>query len=169
MTISPPCVVTLQYKLTVPENETETFIEETKPEQPFVFLFGSGQLLPEFEQNLADKTSGDTFDFLIKAENAYGTTNPEMVVELPVEYFLDEKGGLDPALQVGRRVPMVSEDGQRLWGLILHMGLQTVRMDFNHALAGKDLHFVGQILEVRAAETEEIEHGHAHGPGGHQH
>lgn len=56
-----------------------------------------------------------------------------------------------------------------LIGIVTDIGLERVTMDFNHPLAGQDLHFVGSVLEVRIATSEELEHGHVHGPGGHHH
>jgi len=52
---------------------------------------------------------------------------------------------------------------------VLEIGTETVKMDFNHPLAGEELHFKGEILEVREATAEELDHGHVHGPGGHHH
>jgi FKBP-type peptidyl-prolyl cis-trans isomerase SlyD len=169
MNISKHHVVTVSYHLLVPGENGEQSFEKTTADQPLVFLFGMGQLLPEFEQNLQGKAVGDTFDFYIAPENAYGLYQDNHVVELPVDIFFDEQGKLDGSLTVGKRVPMMDNQGNRLVGTILHMGLETIRMDFNHPLAGKQLHFTGEVLEVRAATDEELDHGHVHGPGGHQH
>ena len=89
---------------------------------------------------------------------------------LPANIFHYENGSFDSAMfQVGSIVPMSDSDGNQLRGRILEVNDETVQMDFNHPLAGTDLHFVGTILEVRDAEAEELAHGHAHGPHGHQH
>jgi FKBP-type peptidyl-prolyl cis-trans isomerase SlyD len=172
MTISEQKVVSVNYHLTVPgENGGEEItIEKTSTEDPFVFLMGVGQLLPQFEQYLTGKTVGDKFDFRIDAENGYGTYQLEHVVNLPIDNFLDQSGKLDTEMiAVGKSVPMMDSDGHRLWGKILEVTLNHVRMDFNHPLAGKELHFNGEVLDVREASTEELEHGHVHGPGGHHH
>ncbi|MBI3510290.1 MAG: FKBP-type peptidyl-prolyl cis-trans isomerase [Bacteroidetes bacterium] len=172
MTISEKQVVSVNYHLTVPGEDggAEITIEKTSLEDPFVFLFGGGQLLPEFEQHLSGKKSGDKFDFKISAENGYGTYQIDHIVNLPIENFLDKSGKLDTEMiAVGKNVPMMSEDGHRMWGKILEVALQHVRMDFNHPLAGKELHFNGEVLNVREASNEEMEHGHVHGPGGHHH
>ncbi|HEU4717242.1 MAG TPA: FKBP-type peptidyl-prolyl cis-trans isomerase [Bacteroidia bacterium] len=172
MNIDKDKVVSVNYHLTVPgDNEgTEVTIEKTSTEEPFVFLFGAGQLLPQFETNLSGKTVGDKFDFRIDAEEGYGNYSIEHVVNLPIENFLDESGKLDSEMiAVGKNVPMMDSDGHRLWGKILEVALNHVRMDFNHPLAGKQLHFEGEVLDVRPATAEELEHGHVHGPGGHHH
>lgn len=172
MNISEKTVVSVNYHLTVPgENGgDEITIEKTSVEEPFTFLTGVGQLLPLFEQNLSGKKAGDKFDFRINAEEGYGTYQLDHVVNLPIENFLDESGKLDSeVIAVGKNVPMVDNEGHRLWGKVIEVSLQHVKMDFNHPLAGKELHFDGEVLEVRAATAEELEHGHVHGPGGHHH
>jgi FKBP-type peptidyl-prolyl cis-trans isomerase SlyD len=54
-------------------------------------------------------------------------------------------------------------------GKVLSVGPNEVEMDFNHPLAGYELHFTGEVLDVREASKEELEHGHVHGPHGHHH
>jgi FKBP-type peptidyl-prolyl cis-trans isomerase SlyD len=72
-------------------------------------------------------------------------------------------------LEIGNELPMTDSDGNRLVGIVADVNDKIVVMDFNHPMAGEDLHFVGSILEVREATSEEISHGHVHGPGGHHH
>jgi FKBP-type peptidyl-prolyl cis-trans isomerase SlyD len=64
---------------------------------------------------------------------------------------------------------MRDNDGNPLIGRVLTISDKIVEMDFNHPLAGHDLHFIGEILNVRNATNEELSHGHVHGPGGHHH
>lgn len=168
MIISQNKVVTLTYKLS--DHTTGETIEQTTPENALTFLYGVGGMIPEFEEKLAGKTTGDDFDFHILAANAYGEQDPQHIVMLPTNIFHDENGSFDQEMfQVGSMVPMSDSEGNQLRGRILEVAEQTVQMDFNHPLAGTDLHFVGSILEVREAEAEELTHGHAHGPNGHQH
>ena len=172
MNISNNSVVSVNYHLTVPgENGSEEItIEKTSTEDPFVFLFGGGQLLPDFEKNLTGKKPGDKFDFRIGAEAGYGTYQIDHIVNLPIENFLGEDGKLDTeTIAVGKNVPMVDAEGHRLWGKVIEISLKDIRMDFNHPLAGKELHFSGEVMDVREASKEELEHGHVHGPGGHHH
>lgn len=172
MIISEKQVVSVNYHLTVPgENGgAEITIEKTSTEDPFVFLIGAGQLLPDFESNLNGKKVGDKFDFRIEAGRGYGEYQLDHVVNLPIENFLDDKGKLDSEMiAVGKNVPMVDNEGHRLWGKVIEIGMNNVKMDFNHPLAGKELHFEGEVLDVRSATQEELDHGHVHGPGGHHH
>lgn len=172
MNIADKHVVSVSYHLTVPNpngGEEET-VEKTSPEEPFMFLFGAGGLLPEFESNLNGKAIGDKFDFRISAENGYGRYQIEHVVSIPMQAFLDENGKLDTEMVfVGNMLPMMDSEGHRLMGKVQEVALDHVRMDFNHPLAGKDLHFSGEVLAVRVATEEELAHGHVHGPGGHHH
>ncbi len=168
MKIQDLVVVSLNYKLS--NHTTGEKIEETTTENPMVFLYGVGGIIPEFEDNIRDKQAGDLFEFAITAENAYGERNEEMIAMIPQNVFHDENGNFDAQMfQVGAVVPMSDNEGNHLRGNIIEVTPEYVKMDFNHPLAGTDLHFSGEILSVRAATQDEIAHGHAHGPGGHQH
>lgn len=168
MAIDANMVVSLNYKLT--DSKTGNKIEETTTENPMLFLFGVGAVIPEFEDNLRNKNTGDTFDFTIPSENAYGTRNDEQIVMMPIDIFHDETGKLrESEIFVGALVPMADNEGNHLRGMVLEIKDELVKMDFNHPLAEMDLHFEGIILDVRPATEEELEHGHAHGVHGHQH
>ena len=172
MIIEKNTVVSVNYRLTVSDNnfESEELVEETSSENPFTFLFGNGGLLEEFESNLNGLKAGDTFDFIIRAANGYGTANRENVVRIPMEAFVPPGEELDTEMvRPGNYLPMVDDQGNHLQGLVLEVGDAHVVMDFNHPLADKDLHFQGNVNEIRNASAEEIAHGHVHGPGGHHH
>lgn len=171
MTIDNNTVVSLNYKLSVSDGSAkEELVEETSAEQPFVFLYGVGGLLEEFEGNLKGLKSGDKFDFVIKAENGYGTSADENIVRIPMAAFVAEGEELDEEMvAVGNFLPMVDDQGHQMQGLVVEITDDYIKMDFNHPLAGKDLHFIGDVNEVREASVEELEHGHVHGPGGHHH
>lgn len=170
MIIENRMVVTLNYRLTVSENGTEAEVEKTTAEKPFVFLFGAGQLLPDFENNLAGKTIGDTFDFFISAEKGYGLSDSQNVVPVPITVFADDSGKPDPELlKVGNTLPMMDNSGNKYQGVVKEVNEEHVLMDFNHPLSDKELHFTGEVVDVRLATLEELQHGHVHGPGGHHH
>jgi FKBP-type peptidyl-prolyl cis-trans isomerase SlyD len=163
-------VVSVSYELTVDEEGTETLVEKTEENRPFVFLFGGGGLLESFENNLQGLKVGDTFDFKIPADQAYGTSQEEYIVRIPIQSFLDEEGNLDTEMvKVGNMLPMVDQDGNRMQGLVIDINDDFVTMDFNHPLADKDLRFVGKVLNIRNASADEIAHGHVHGEGGIHH
>jgi FKBP-type peptidyl-prolyl cis-trans isomerase SlyD len=168
MTIQENMVVSVDYKLS--NHKTGEHIEATTAEQPMVFLFGVGGLIPQFEENLLGKSVGDTFDFSIAAEHAYGHSSEEQIAMIPLDVFHDENGQFDAAyFSVGSLIPMSDSEGNQLRGKIMEVTSEMIKMDFNHPLAGQDLHFSGSIVGIREATSDELEHGHAHGPGGHEH
>lgn len=170
MKIENRTVVTLGYTLSVNDNGQEVQIEKTDSNNPFSFLYGVGGLLPEFEQNLAGKTIGDRFDFIIKAENGYGPADDRNIVQIPKSTFANEDGIVEESiLMIGNIIPMMDPEGNKFQGVVKEVNVDYVVMDFNHPLADKDLHFVGEIYDVRIATLEELQHGHAHGVGGHHH
>ena len=160
-------VVSLHYKLKK-DNNTGTLIEETYNGQAMTFLYGVGGMLPKFEAELAGLKVNDNFAFSVPAAEAYGDLDDQAVVDLDINIFkvdgkLDEK-----IIQIGAMVPMKNTEGHRVDGLVKDITETNVKMDFNHPLAGQDLYFEGEVLELRDATDEEIKHGHVH-QGGHQH
>jgi FKBP-type peptidyl-prolyl cis-trans isomerase SlyD len=151
-------VVGLSYVLKV-NGET---VEEVGTDSPLIFLYGVGNLLPQFEQNLDGLEINDDFDFELVAEDAYGPVNEEAIVDVPLKAF-EVNGEIDNSLlKEGNQVPMLDQSGNRLNGKIVSFDENYVTMDFNHPLAGSDLHFNGTIVEIREATDEELEHGHVH-------
>lgn len=170
MTITPNKVVSVNYHLSASKNnEPEQLIEQTSKEQPFVFLFGVGQLLPDFEKNLLNKKAGDAFDFKIDAASGYGLAEEEMIVRINREAFFVDGKFDDERVRVGEDLAMNDADGNQLMGTVIDVNDTHVTMDFNHPLAGHNLHFSGEVLEVREATQDELAHGHVHGPHGHHH
>jgi FKBP-type peptidyl-prolyl cis-trans isomerase SlyD len=171
MTIDNNTVVSVNYRLLVSSGNSEKeLVEETNAENPFVFLLGVGGLLEEFEGNLKGLKSGDTFDFTIKAENGYGLSTPDNIVRIPLAAFVAEGEELDTEMvAAGNYLPMVDDQGNQMQGLVVAVSDEHVTMDFNHPLAGKDLHFKGSVNDIREASEEELAHGHVHGAGGHHH
>ena len=168
MTIDINSVVSLNYKLS--NHKSGAHIEETNSENPLVFLFGVGQLMPEFEDNLQGKKAGDKFDFAIESANAYGPYSEDNIVMIPKTVFHTEEGKFnDEEIKVDAVVPMSDNEGNHMRGIVREINEEMVKMDFNHPLAGYDLHFTGDIIAVREATKDELDHGHVHGEGGHQH
>jgi len=163
-------VVSVTYVLHSSKDGSErVMVEETGNENPLVFLFGSGQLIPAFESNLMGLTEGNTFSFSIEAENAYGMLEDDALVRVPDDMFKVE-GVLDlEVLRIGNMVPLLDREGNQLVARIVSIEDGTVLLDFNHPLAGHDLHFSGNVVGVRDASSEELSHGHAHHPGMHDH
>ncbi len=172
MTIGKDKVVSLSYVLSSRKDkaEAETIVERTEAVSPFVFLFGHGGVIEGFELNLKGKQKGDTFDFHIEPAKAYGEFNPKYVIPVPIDAFKNDKGELDRTmLTPGKALPMRDNQGNNLEGIIRSVTITEVVMDFNHPMAGHELHFIGEVVEVREASKEELDHGHVHGAGGHHH
>ena len=165
MQISNNKVVSLTYELRL-DNEEGKVVEVVKDESPLTFLFGVGNLLPTFESNLNGLTAGDSFNFTLNSEEAYGSPTDDKIVKVPKEVFVVDGKIDEDLLQIGNSIPMMDRDGNRLSGQVKSVEDDAVLMDFNHPLAGNTLHFNGRISDIREATAEELEHGHIHAAGG---
>lgn len=154
-------VISLTYELRSGDGQGNV-VEIAGKDNPAEFLFGAGNLIPEFEDHLRDLNPGETFEFIISSENAYGEINPGAIVDLPRNIFIIDGQEASDLLVVGNMVPMRNDQGDPLQGKILAIEEELVKMDFNHPLAGQDLHFKGEILNTRQATPEEVAHGHVH-------
>ncbi len=151
-------VVSLSYELKVEEETVET----VGADSPLMFLFGAGNLLPKFEENLNGLKLNDGFDFKLVYTEAYGPVNDDAIVDVPMQAFSVD-GEIDrEILKVGNHIPMLDQSGNRLNGLVVKFDEEFIAMDFNHPLAGDDLHFSGKVVEIREATADELEHGHVH-------
>lgn len=144
-------------------------VESTENSEPLGFIFGIGMMIPDFESNLAGKKSGDDFEFGIPAARAYGEYDKNMLVDIPKGVFEVDGKIEDGLLEIGNVLPLMDQEGNHLQGMVAAVGADTVKVDFNHPMAGVDLYFRGRVDKVREAEAEELSHGHIHGPGGHHH
>lgn len=163
-------VVSVAYELHVDDGENGKEWMETVPkDQPFLFLFGAGNTLPALEEAMLGKESGDTFEVFIDFESGYGDYDESRKVIVPKSAFKEEGKKNKNILKVGNVIPMKDDQGNQMRGEVLKVDYKGVHMDFNSPLAGLDLYFKGEIVSVRDAEPEEIDHGHAHGPGVHHH
>ncbi len=172
MTIEGKKVVSVSYTLYTPSKITgeDTLVEKTEAESPLVWLYGTGSMIPGFEQNLQGKKVGDLFDFVILAADGYGLYDETYVANVPLDAFRGKDGNIESSiLKIGNTIPMQDNNGNHLQGVVKEVSLTDVKMDFNHPMAGKDLHFTGSVLEVRTPSEEELAHGHVHGAGGHHH
>ena len=131
-------------------------IETVEESAPLSFVFGAGRLLPAFEEKLAGLEEGAAFDFSLAAADAYGEVREEMVISLPRNIFEDEGVLRSEICYVGNTVPMMDSHGNRMNGVVVEIGDAFVKMDFNHPLAGTDLHFTGKVVGVREATPEEL-------------
>ena len=158
-------VVSIVYELRADSKEGEV-VESLTSENPLTFLFGTGGLLPKFEEQLNGLKTGDNFEFLLQSEEAYGPVVENAIVHVPQSVF-EVDGNIDENLmKIGTMVPMMDAEGRRLNGMVIALEGDAVKMDFNHPVAGNDLFFKGEVTDVRSATEEELSHGHIHAKGG---
>ncbi len=147
-------MVTIIYELKV-DGEV---IEQVKTDDPLSFVFGNGEMLDKFEENLANLESGSKFDFKIDLKDAYGKATTEYILDVPKDEFKNEEGLIEKdLLTIGNMIPMLDNEENVIDGLIVNVGKEKVTLDFNHPLAGEDLFFIGEIIEVRDATQDEID------------
>ncbi|MCR5841312.1 MAG: peptidylprolyl isomerase [Bacteroidales bacterium] len=148
-------VVAVSYKLEVEGK----IADQSAPGQPLEYIHGTGMLLPKFEAALAGKEPGDGFDFVLSPEDGYGTYDPSYKIDLPKSAFAIDGKVREDLLVVGRTIPMLNQAGQVVQGTVAEVTEMAVTMDFNHPMAGKTLHFTGQVESVRAASDKELTEG----------
>ena len=168
MTIGENKVVSMTYTLREDSPDGQ-MIQKVAEDRPFVYLFGVAGLLPAFKANLEGLKAGDDFSFILKKDEAYGLPSEENILQLDKKIFEIDGVFDEENIKAGEVVPMEDENGYPLSGKILEVSLDSVLVDFNHPLAGMTLYFEGKILEVRDASSEELAHGHVHGPHDHHH
>jgi len=162
MNIQPNSVVSLTYDLYTKENDEEVFVEKADEQNPLIFLYAVGMMLPKFEDNLKGLSAGDTYDFHLVAEDAYGAKDENATAELPIDMF----GEMEKP-ELGFVLPLQDNEGNQFQAKVKNVSDTAITVDLNHPMAGQDLHFIGKIISVREATAEELDHGHAHGVDGH--
>lgn len=139
------------------ENGKEELMEQATEETPLVWCQGEGMMLPAFEAQMAGKGEGDSFDFVLKAADAYGEYIQEGLMDLPKKMFFNGDGEFDEErVYVGAIVPMNTVDGQIVKAQVCEITDDQVTIDLNHPYAGEDLHFTGKILEIRDVTEGEL-------------
>jgi FKBP-type peptidyl-prolyl cis-trans isomerase SlyD len=166
MTIEKNMVVSVTY--TLRRNEAEGEILETcESSRPLEFVYESGVMLPHFEKHLKGLQAGSSFEFTLSPEQAYGEVTESAIVEVSKDIFLVDGVLREDLLIVGTEIPMRDSSGRPLSGKVIEVKNEenSVVMDFNHPLAGQNLHFTGKVEAVREATADEIAYG-MQGKGG---
>lgn len=153
-------VVSIEYTLYGTDGQV---IDSSKGRAPLVYLHGVGGLIPGLESELEGKSTGDQVVVTVPPEKAYGVRDERMVQDVPREAF---KGVSE--IKTGMQFQAQTPQGARIVTVVGVEG-DKVKIDANHPLAGSELKFDVQIVDVREATEEEMSHGHVHGDGGHQH
>lgn len=160
MQISKHKVVTLDYTLT---NDGGEVLDTSKGQEPLAYIHGTGFMIPGLENALEGKAAGNSFSVTVEPKDGYGERDDELVKVVEQAMF----GGVD-RLEVGMQFQAETDDGIEMVTVTAMEG-DKVTVDGNHPLADVTLNFEVQIVGVREASQEELEHGHVHGAGGHDH
>ena len=135
-------MVGVDYKLTVDGQ----IADQSRPGQPLEFIFGTGMLLPKFEEAILGKEIGESVAFTLEPKDGYGEIIAEAIVDLPKDIFMVDG-------------PMSDAQGNRMMGIVKEVGDTTVKMDFNHPMAGKTLNFEVDVVSVRDVTPEDLQGG----------
>ena len=160
MPISKDSVVSFHYRLARDHGAT---LEDSHGAEPLAYLHGHGNIIQGLESAMSGRAVGDNFTTTIAPEQAYGLRDNDAVARVQMKYVLT-KGPLTP----GMVIAVNTKHGPRQVQVI-KPGKFVVDVDTNHPLAGAALTFDVEIVDVRAATSEELAHGHVHGAGGHHH
>lgn len=160
MQVADKKVVLIHYTLTDLNDEV---MDSSEGQEPLAYLHGMGNIVPGLEKELVGKQAGDKVNVEVTPEEGYGEINAELIQEV-------ERGAFDGVDQIDVGMRFMA---QTAWGeqpvVVTAVSEETVTVDGNHPLAGQTLKFDVEIVEIRDASDEELEHGHAHGAGGHHH
>ena len=145
MSIETNQIVSIEYEV----RDGSKVVDSNIGGAPLVFMYGKGQIIPGLENGIQDMTIGQKGDIFVKSEDAYGTYNAEAKQEVPSDQF----AGID--LEIGMTLFGQGEDGGTVQVTVIEISDETVVIDFNHPLAGKDLMFTVTINNIRDASAEE--------------
>lgn len=164
MSIGTNSVVSFHYRLSETGGD---LLESSYEGDPTLYLHGHDNLLPALEKHFEGRSAGEKFEVQLAPEDGYGHRQEGATQRIPVKHLLDY-AKLKNRLKPGMTVAVNTQHGP--WeAVVLKVGKFNVDIDSNHPLAGKNLTFAIEILDVRGATADELAHGHAHGKGGHQH
>ncbi len=139
-------VVTLDYRLEVNGNEIDS--------GPIQFLQGYGNIIPGLESQIEGMDLGEEREIIVKAQDAYGEYDEDLEIDIPLSTFPE-----DFEIKLGHPMRMQDGEGHVFTGVAVAISDDTVKLNLNHPLAGKDLLFKTKVTELRSATAEEIERG----------
>ena len=134
-------------------------VDQTTKERPLDYIHGTGSLLPKLEAAIEGMEPGDRFDVTLSPADGYGEVEPERIIDLPKSAFEVNGEVREDLLVPGNTIPMLNGMGGVIPGVVLEVSEDSVKMDLNHRMAGKTLHFTGEIVSVREATEKELTEG----------
>ena len=155
MKIAQNTVVEFVYELEVDGQ----VVDKTVMERPLDYIHGTGSLLPKLEEQIEGMTAGDKFDVVLSPADGYGEIDPQRVIDLPKAAFEVNGEIREDLLVPGNTIPMMNSMGGVIPGVVIEVTEDSVKMDLNHRMAGKTLHFTGEIVSVRQATEKELTEG----------
>jgi len=151
-------VVSMEYTLWVGGEVLDT----SDGQGPLQFLAGQGNIIPGLEREMMGMKIGDEKEVIVAAVDGYGEYDEAAFMDVPRKEFPD-----DMSIEEGLELSVSGDDGQAHYARIDEVGDDSVRLDFNHPLAGQELKFKVKVVALRAPTEEEVEHGHVHEAGHH--
>ena len=149
-------VVSLRYTLT---DDSGALLDASRPGEPFAYLHGYDNIIRGLEAALEGKEASFASTVKVLPADGYGEHNPQAVLEVSREQFPPSED-----TQVGMQVQGEGEGGLHTFTVVA-VDHDKVTLDANHPMAGKNLNFDVEVLEVRDATTQELAHGHVHAHG----
>ena len=134
-------------------------VDHTTKERPLDYIHGTGSLLPKLEAHIEGMEPGATFDVTLSPADGYGEVDPSRIIDLPKAAFEVNGEIREDLLVPGTTIPMMNSMGGVIPGVVLEVTEDSVKMDLNHQMAGKTLHFKGEVLSVREATEKELTEG----------
>ena len=134
-------------------------VDRTTVEKPLDYIHGTGSLLPKLEEHIEGMEPGCKFDVTLSPADGYGETDPNRIIDLPKAAFEVNGEIREDLLVPGNTIPMMNSMGGVIPGVVLEVTEDSVKMDLNHQMAGKTLHFTGEVLSVREATEKELTEG----------
>ena len=158
MEITADRVVTIHYTL---KDDAGAVLDSSAGGEPLAYIQGHGNLVPGLEKALEGKQDGASLAVSLPPADGYGVRDQALVQRVP-KRTLQGSGEINKGMQFQVR----TQDGMRLFTVTAVVG-DMITLDGNHPLADQTLHFNVDVVGVREATSEELEHGHVHGAGGH--
>lgn len=156
MTVTKDSVVSIHYTL---KDNDGNILDSSSGRDPLNYIHGRGNLIPGMEEGIEGKSNGDQFELKVAPDKGYGVRNDKLIQKVPLKSFGEQK--VDAGMQFN------TQNGQVV--TVIEVDKESATVDANHPLAGVDLNFSVEVVSIRKATQEEIDHGHVHGPGGHKH
>jgi FKBP-type peptidyl-prolyl cis-trans isomerase SlyD len=157
-TVQDGLVVSMEYTLSV-DGEV---LDSSKDAGPLQFLAGHDNIVPGLEREMVGMKIGESKDVLVLPVDGYGEFDEDAFMEVPRSEF-----PADMELEEGLELNVSDEDGQHQLAFVESFNDETVRLDFNHPLAGAELQFNVKLVGLREPTKEELDHGHVHEEGHH--